>query len=118
MSELSDTQSRIRKGTVMLFTVNQAYEKLPAGTSKDEMLDKSIQISDKLNTLYDQMGDIQLDACYYGFTAVCPGYACPECPIMDKALERPVTQSVEEFDLERIENAREYYRQKKEENAK
>ena len=117
LSVVEETQKRIIRGTLMLFEMQQAIEKLPESEAKIELVAKHDAILLKISALQSQISEADAHACWYGFTNQCPGCACADCQPMIHAFEIPHIQTSEEFDAERVVNARKYYQEKEDAEA-
>ena len=78
MSKL-EIQTEILSKTNILLKLASAISTLPESETRDKLQDKHDKVAIRLATMQDVLGQIDKDACYFGFTDKCPGCACPSC---------------------------------------
>jgi hypothetical protein len=106
-----DVTRRIRKGLVILLDLSSALDKMPEGDARIELQAKHDEVFMRVNDLQATISDYDPKMCWYGFSASCYGGCCDDCPDLNKIVKLNKVVYVDDFDKERMENARKYYQE-------
>ena len=77
---MQELQTQILSRTKMLFSLASAIPKLPDGETKGELIYKHDKLLKKLNGLHIDLEQIDNACCYFGFSDLCSGMVCDDCP--------------------------------------
>lgn len=113
-ADIKSIQSRIRKGTLILFELSEAIDKMPDSQARNELVTKHGSVLAKIAELSADLSDIDDHLCYYGFSPRCPNCLCEDCPDLHRVMRLNHIQYIDDFDAQRLEKSREYYQERKE----
>ena len=74
-----ELQTKILNNSRSLFQLVSAISRLPESETRGELIYNHNKILERLANLQADLGLIDRNACYYGFTDKCPGMVCCEC---------------------------------------
>lgn len=74
-----ELQGQILNNTKSLFRLAEAISRLPQSGTRGELIYKHNKVAQRLANLQADLGQIDRDACYFGFTDKCPGSICANC---------------------------------------
>lgn len=74
-----ELQARILANSVQLFSLASAIDRLPDSETRDELIYRHNQSELRLANLHADLDEIDVYACYFGFTDRCPGILCADC---------------------------------------
>ncbi|MFA6358729.1 MAG: hypothetical protein WCY09_08765 [Candidatus Omnitrophota bacterium] len=106
----NEIRKRIRKGHMILFDTARAIDSLPDSDAKVEMISKHNTVLARLNELCNLVDDIDRGSCWYGFAITCPGCSCDMCPPLVTMVKENHIEYVDDFDRNREQKSREYYK--------
>ena len=74
-----ELQSQIRNHFIQISNLVKAVDVLPESETRGELIYKHDKTLERLGNLQADLDQIDIKACYYGFTDNCPGIPCAEC---------------------------------------
>lgn len=74
-----ELQTQILSNTKSLFRLASAISNLPESGTRGELIYKHNKVAQRLANLQADLGQIDNNACYFGFTDKCPGSNCADC---------------------------------------
>lgn len=74
-----ELQAQIRSDTIQLNELAKAVDVLPESETRGELIYKHNKTLQVLANLQADLDDLDIKACYYGFTDNCPGIPCAIC---------------------------------------